>query len=344
MKETRPQEHETPPLLSEVFVEYNRPAHIIELLKTDPSLHITSEQFNELVIESRPNENSSSLVYSSRIIDNSGVVANFAGPDMTSDKVAAILTPICTESIEYIKSLPSAVQEEVYFSYLPGRGVTPRALVVGNEVWTQILNKVKKYREENSFAMHLRARTGHELEQTLDWIKHVRPFVHKKVINDKGSSNDSSIYSGTPVQYLPYYNNVDCSLSNLEQVVVGINFASVEIEDPNFLRSWRKEVWTNVAEVIRSVTPDIFQRSNESKFHFDPKNPLSLLLVAGKASQSLVQGLTKYLISKYNLDDLVDNPTLATVATEKFFHQIQPSLSYFQDKSNFSEDFSSGGV
>jgi hypothetical protein len=348
MKETRPQEpsrklpqeQETPSLLPEAFVKHNRPAYIIELLTTNPSLHITPEQFDELVIKSRPTENSNSLIHSSRIIDNSGVVANLAGLGMTSDKVAAILTPICTESIEYINSLPSAVQEEVYFSYLPGRGVTPRALVVGNEVWTQILNKVKKYREQDSFAMHLRARTGHELEQLIEWIKHIRPFVHKKVINDKGSSNDSSIYLGTPVQYLPYYNNVDRSLSNLEQVVVGINFASVEIEDPKFLRSG-KEAWTNVAEVIRSITPAIFRRSNESKFHFDPKEPLTLLLVAGKASQSLVQALTKYLTTKYNLDDLINHPTLATNATEEFLHKIQPSLSYFQDKSNFSEDFSS---
>jgi hypothetical protein len=108
----------------------------------------------------------------------------------------------------------------------------------------------------------------------------------------------------------------------LEQVVVGINLASVEIEDPKFLRGGR-EVWTNVAEVVRSITPAIFQRSNESKFYFDPKNPLSLLLVVGEASQSLVQALTKYLTIKYNLNDLVDNPALATIATGEFFYSLQ---------------------
>ena len=294
---TRQQEHGSPLLSSEVFVKFNQPPSIIELLNTNPGLHISPEQFDQLVNKSRPKEDSYSLVQSSRgggahngdsrKGDITGIVANFAGRGMTSDKVTEILTPICKEALEYIGTLDPDVQEEVGF-YLRGRGVTPRALVVGNEVWkTHILDKVKKYREESPYAQWLRNRTGHELFQALYMIKKQHPFIDKKVVYAPGEPNHSRIYEGSPIQYLPTY--INGSLAYLRQLVVGISFESVGIEDPNNF-----DHWTNVAEVIRSITPPIFQRKNKS--NFDPNNPLTLLSVAGKISHPLDQALTEYLV------------------------------------------------
>ena len=312
IKETKPRRSESNKipeyLSSEISVKVNTPPLIENFLNSNQEFIITPELFTNLIKISAQYEQSNILLNSVRQY-GIGYEPNLVGQNMTAQTTLDTFLKLESEELNKINKLPDDVQEEFFESLKPEGRITPRAFFLLDLIHTNFLTGLKYIRSKNIYATHLRERNGHELSQMFYEINTTRPFLHKKI------NKTSPIYSGVPrIDFFPKFQNG--RLKTLEQAVVMMKLDKIEIEKPNLYYSKKfddnnPDHWTNVADVIKQVTPEIFKRENWFRLKFKRNDDFYLIFHAGRVSFSLMQLFSIELRNRQDIQDLITYPTLA---------------------------------
>lgn len=288
---------------------YDRPFFVNELLDVIHPEKITPMVFKELVSESRMYDLSAILTATTRQIDVSGLVPNFAGVYDNPEDVLEALMELGHLQLLKINQYDQELQNEIFSTMEGGVFNSLRALVILDQCQHDVIQELTHIRQSSPLAMAIRKSTEEALKSLYRDPFNLRSPMFEEVIR---LGDRMCIYEGEPRICYPH-RILDGAVVEVWQFFIMPKIKKIRLPAAYQFKS--------VGSVIESLTPRVYQRDYTDVKSFDPRMPSGFIGLLGKVGGALPRLIARQVKRNKQLKALMmDEEVLTAELFELFTH------------------------
>lgn len=288
---------------------YDKPFFVNELLDAIHPEKITPNVFKELVNESRVYDLSAILTATTRQIDVSGLVPNFAGVYDNPEDVLEALMELGHLQLLKIHQYDQELQDEIFSTIEGGAFNSFRALLILDQCQYEVIQELTNLRHSSPLAMAIRKSTEEALKNLYRDPFRLRSPMFDEVIH---LGDRLCIYEGEPRICYPH------RVVNGAVVEVWQFFIMPKIKN---IRLPAEYQFKSVGDIIESITPRVFKRDYNNIQRFDPRTPSGFIGLLGKVGGALPRLIARQVKRNKQLRALMmDEEALTAELFELFTH------------------------